>query len=105
MTPKSYTELFAKIIELMLALKVTNIYELPGCYALQVDEKWRFALNGHKQSIMDGDTEVPCYHACVWRGDFMVGIVGPYEGVLLAGAEQDFMEALDKRIAESEVLT
>ena len=91
-------EAFAEIALLADALGVRRINELEGCWEYQVDEQWRFALNGHNTPHdTDDGVRVPPFSAFVEFNGWPAGIIDPAGGVLAAGDaanESTFIAAL-----------
>lgn len=92
-------EAFAKIAKLGCALGVSDIYKLPGCWELQIDDQWWIAMNGHKTPTKDSHGfEVPPFHAAVEYNGWPAGIISPAGGIIAAGScanENTFIAALE----------
>lgn len=89
-----YATCFAKLAELHLARGGPKLCDVPGLCPCEIDEQWRAELNGHDEPIGN----VPEYHAMIYFNGWPVGLIHPFGGCLLAGAEADLIAALDKAI-------
>lgn len=91
-------EAFVRCAELGLALGVTSINKLPGCWEHQVDERWWIAMNGHRENIKASDGfEVPPFNIAIKYNGWPAGIIGAHGGIIAAGScanEDAFIEAL-----------
>lgn len=94
-------EAFVEIVELGHRLGVTNVKGLPGCWEVQVDAQWRFALNGHPDGSHAASwapkVPIPPYHVVVEYNGFPAGIISPGGGIIAAGEaanEAAFIAAL-----------
>jgi hypothetical protein len=100
-TEENITEVFALIVELAEALGVRDINQLEGCWEVEVDSAWWFALNGHGTPTEARGIHVPPFEVYVEYNGWPAGVVGPYAGVLAAGEganEETFCAALRGRI-------
>lgn len=107
-------ESFAKTCQLGMALGITNIKTLPGCWTHQVDERWWIALNGHDKDTLaaspDGMStgvgfKVPPYSCYIEFNGWAWGIIGPDGGECMFGGaanENTFIEALDAAAAKAQ---
>lgn len=80
-------DVFESIVMLAERLGVEAISTLPGCWEVQVDERWWFAVNGHREPIAcsKGPT-VPPVHVYVEFNGWPAGILSPAGGEFAAGA-------------------
>lgn len=96
------TEVFQEIVEMSNRLGVTKINELPGCWEIQVDERWWLAVNGHQQSIAcSKGFEVAPFAAYVEFNGWPAGEVTPVGGLLAASSqanEANLIAALKARV-------
>jgi hypothetical protein len=99
----SFTEIMTTIAELARTLGVHHINQLVGCWEMDVNEDWWFALNGHDDVVVcSHGVKVQPYTAYVeWQG-WPAGMVDPYGGMLAAAGESanedTFLAALRQRI-------
>lgn len=98
---------FMRIVELAGALGVQQIQQRPGCWEHQIDERWRVAVNPHKepQDVPPRDdcmgATVPYAHAAVWFNGWLAGLFSPAGGAIAAGEganEGALIEALESAI-------
>lgn len=93
------TTAFYLIMKIAKKEGVSEIGRLPGLWEYQVDENWRFKVNGHDHDV-DG---VPPFHALILYNDLPAGLISPFGGVIADGAaanEDAFIAAMQKRIEE-----
>lgn len=87
-TQEGITNPFHAIARYAQAHNVRSIKDLPGCWEVQVDAAWWFAVNGHRapQECSKGATLQP-YEAYVTFNGWPAGILSPDgEGVFAAGS-------------------
>lgn len=85
---------FYAVVSLAAALKITDIMHLPGCWELQIDDRWWIALNGHKVPTPTsgephgegGPDGVPPFSCYVEYNGWPAGILD-YEGGEFAAGE------------------
>lgn len=98
------TEIFCAIVEHAAALGVRNIGEIAGCWEVELDDAWWFALNGHGEPTKcSKGTEVPPFTVYVEFNGWPAGLVDPHGGVLAAGdaANEDTFIAAIRAATES----
>lgn len=82
--------MFADVLApLAQRLGVSNISALPGCWEVQVDPRWYFAVNPHLEPVIcsEGVTVEPGFAYVQFNG-FPAGVVGiDGEGTFAAGDE------------------
>lgn len=102
MGTKSISEVFAKLADLAIALGITDINKLEGCWEHNVDEHWFITINGHNKTIKNSkDVEVPAYHCYVEFNGWPAGIFSPFGGAICAGKlanEDTFLDAIKKAL-------
>ena len=90
--------LFTAIMEYAEAKGVSKINALPGCWEVQVDEQWWFAVNGQKLPVTcSHGVEIEPFHCFVEYNGWPAGIFTPYGGEFAAGSaanEETFEAAL-----------
>ena len=95
MNEKPIGEAFMAIVELSLALGVSKINTLPGCWQHKIDEYWSVAVNGHQEEIaLASDAafpgaqgiSVPPFHAYVEYNGWPAGLLDPYGGSIAGGS-------------------
>lgn len=97
----------SKIFELCNALGVRDINQLPGAWTYQVDSQWRVAVNGqdHDVEIASNDdfmgATLPPYHIAVWLNGWLAGLMSPFDGIIAADKEDEFIAVLEKAIANA----
>jgi len=99
-------ECFCAIVDLALALGVTRIDLLSGCWTHRIDAQWWVAVNGHPggmpASSPDGASAkvpfiVPGQHCYVEYNGWPAGLLNPFVGTLAAGEaanEDTFIAAI-----------
>ncbi len=94
------SEAFVKICKLALDRGFKDLCGIDGCFEHDIDDNWHISLNAHMEINKDLDgQDVQPFAAIVRHKNFPVGIISPYGGALMSGAESDFIEALDAQIA------
>lgn len=91
------TNPFEHIAALAAARQVRNINTMPGCWEVQLDECWWFAVNGHdRDTRCSKGAAVPPFNAYVEYAGTPMGFLDPFGGVFLGGDEgcDDFNAAL-----------
>ena len=96
------SEVMSLAVELGIALGVTNVAAIPGCWECVVDDDWTIAINGHREPTPWRGGDVPPFHLAIeWHG-FPVGFAGFRGGVIAAGElanENTLCAALRARLA------
>ena len=71
----------------------------------EIDEHWKIAINGNRTmqevDLGNGPITVPPFEMYVEFNGWVAGLVGPFEGVIAAGAaanEDAFITALEARL-------
>ena len=105
------SEVSAKIIELVAALGVANIYELPGAWQYRIDSQWQIAINGHEYPVTVEPEkgmaiELSPFEIGVWYNGWLAGLLPPVglAGVIAAGAganQDTLIAAIDKALETS----
>lgn len=75
------------IIELAAAMKVVLINQLRGCWEVQVDNLWWFAVNGHTEPMLCSRSDIPIdpFNAYVMFNGWPAFILSPAGGCGAAG--------------------
>lgn len=90
-----------KIAELSRALGMETISNLTTAWEHQVDEKWKVAVNGQKETVTVDKLKIPPFHFAVWYNGWPAGLMSPFDGTFAAGSEANedtFIAALDAAI-------
>lgn len=92
-------EAFCRVAELCEALGEHPISKYPGCWEHTVDERWKIAVNGHKEPKKCSLSDVPVepFNCYVTFNGWPAFIFNPYGGAGAAGEaanENTFIEAL-----------
>lgn len=91
-----------RIVELAEAIGVKAINNLPGCWEVQVDDRWRIAVNAHTDGRKtESGVDVPGGHFYVEFNGWPAGLLTFRGGTIAAGEaanEDTFIAALDARI-------
>lgn len=92
-------ESFYKMADLVLALGVKNINQLPGCWEHHVDKHWWIAVNAHAKAVVNSHgTTVPAFSMYIEFDGWPAGICDAGGGTIAAGAlanEDTFIAALE----------
>ena len=101
-------EVSAKIIELVAALGVTNIDNIPRAWQYRIDSQWQIAINGHEYPVTvepeaSMSIELPPFVIGVWYNGWLAGLFPPVglTGVIAAGAganQDTLIAAIDKAL-------
>lgn len=105
-TKQPLTEASCVIVEYAEKHGVKSIKDLPGPWFVQLDEKWAFAVNGHRETAHVGpeggmDIDIPPYHFAVWRNGWLFGLFTPFAGTFMGEdgkGEDEFIDMLKNRI-------
>jgi hypothetical protein len=62
-------------------------------HVLAIDDDWRLAFNCTLEPADHEGIPIPAMTFVVYRGDFPIGLVGPFEGGLLGGVVPGTTEA------------
>jgi hypothetical protein len=93
---------FGRIVELAESLGVQRINELPGCWEHKVDERWRIAVNAHREERKTSTgAAVPPLCCYVEYNGWPAGILRPNGGIIAAGTganEGTLIAALERAI-------
>lgn len=98
-----FSEAFAAVVDLALALGADPLHRHPGCWECRVDGSWHVAVNGHPDPRRSaaGD-EVRPFSAVVTFGGWPAAVLSPAGGVFVAGtaaSEGGFIAAVRARLA------
>ncbi len=96
-----FTHAFTLLADLGLKDGVAPINQFDGCWERQIGDWW-IALNGHREErkCSHGGTVPPFKCYIEWNG-WPAGLIGPYGGVLAAGAaanEDTFIAAIKEEL-------
>jgi hypothetical protein len=98
--------IFAKAVDLGIALGWKSIKDLPGCQEHQIDEQWWFAINPHdKPEKCSAGTKVPSYSIYFEFNGWPAGFCNAVNGTLAHGSvanENALIKALDAAIEKLE---
>lgn len=101
MTEPQLSEAFTKTCQLGVMRGHEKLTEISGCWEHRVDDDWGIILNPHSEIHLASDgVEVLPFNMHVTHRGMPVGVIGPYGGTLIMGAEDDFIKALDEQIKE-----
>ena len=93
-------EAFAEIAALAQSLGVTEINGLPGCWEHQVDKRWWFAVNGHREAVeCSRGFVIDPFDCYIEYNGWPAGSIHPGGGIIAGGEganEDNFIEALQK---------
>ena len=85
-TDERYSEAFDLIAQLGIALGAAPLSKHTGCWEHAVDERWRVAVNGHREGKATSTGEVvKPFTAIVWFNGWPAGLISPRGGVIAAG--------------------
>lgn len=98
--------LLIAIAKFACALDAAPMNHHPGCWEIQIDERWWLAVNGHKEphrhSKSMGEEVLAPFHFYVEYNGWPAGIFSAAGGEFVAGDaanEQTFIEALKARMS------
>lgn len=93
------SEAFVKTCSLLLARGYKDLCNTPGCIEHDINDDWHIKLNPHNEPATDSnDSEIKPFSMIVLHKEMPVGLIGPYDGALMFGAEQDYIAVLDEQI-------
>ena len=96
---------FGLIAELAAALGVRDIGSTEGCWEHALDERWWFAINGHKEPVKCSQgVTVPPFHCYLEYNGFPAGVFSSFGGQIAAGSaanEETFCETLRQAICRA----
>lgn len=97
-------EAFGAIAELCIALGDDPLTKHEACWECTIDERWKIAVNGHKEPQKSSMSEVPIepFHCYVQYNGWPAGIFTPFGGIIAAGEganEHTFIAAVRARTA------
>ena len=93
------SEAFVKTCNLGLMRGHEKLTKLPGCWEHHVNDDWEIILNPHSEIHLASDgCEVKPFNILVSHKGMPVGVISPYGGALMMGAEDDFIKALDEQL-------
>ena len=102
----SFSAAFVETCELCYARGARSIQAVPGCYEMQIDDRWWAALNPHKEPIRCSKDEngngVPPFSVYIEFNGWPAGVITPNGGIIAAGSvanEDTYIEAVKAAIA------
>lgn len=108
-TPLHVCEIFDLAVELSLAMGFQNINELDGPCVIEIDKRWKFAINGKDKpvevSIPDsmGIESLEPFHMAIFFNGWLAGLLTPAGGTMCAGEaanEDSFIAAVNSKLSE-----
>lgn len=99
MAKRRFPEVFGLAAELAASRGAKSIKDLAGCFEMQIDDRWWCAFNGHREPTeCTHGTKVTPYGIYFEFNGWPAGIVDASGGELVAGKEDDLIEAIQSAL-------
>ena len=103
--PSALPEVFVLTAELATKRGARSIKDLPGCFEMQIDERWWVAINGHGRAMKcSKDAEVASFGMYFERDGWPCGLVDAGGGAIAGEGKEDELVAALRAAIEGVVV-